>query len=55
MPVFACSAFWESDPRRWTACLKQAGAQMLAEGWVPKAGKFPEVQKRRALKLWRKQ
>lgn len=47
--------FWESDPRRWERCRQQAAAQMISEGWPPKAKKFSEVQIRRATKLWRAQ
>lgn len=45
--------FSDVDPRRWERCRKQAAAHMLAQGWSPKAGKFPEVQRRRALRIWR--
>jgi hypothetical protein len=44
--------FWEADPRRWERCRQQAAAQMVAEGWNPHAGKFSQVQMRRARKLW---
>lgn len=44
---------WEADPRRWERCRQQAAAQMVAQGWPPKAGKFAEAQHRRALRLWR--
>ena len=44
--------FWESDPRRWERCRQQAAAQMVAEGWNPHAGKFGQVQMKRARKLW---
>jgi len=53
MPTNIMGAFWESDPRRWERCRKEAGAKMIADGWNPKAGKFFEVQFRRAVKLWR--
>ena len=42
----------DADPRRWERCRREAAAQMVAQGWNPKAGKFGEVQMRRALKLW---
>ncbi len=45
--------FWEVDPRRWERCRREAAAQMVAQGWNPKAGKFDEVMRRRALRLWR--
>lgn len=45
--------FWEADPRRWERCRREAAAQMVAQGWNPKAGKFDEVMRRRAMKLWR--
>ncbi len=44
--------FWEADPRRWERCRKEAAAQMVAEGWHQRAGKFDEVLRRRARKLW---
>lgn len=44
---------WSSDPRRWERCRQQAAAQMVAQGWPPKAGKFLEVQRRRAIQIWR--
>ena len=44
--------FWEADPRRWERCRKEAAAQMVADGWHPRAGKFDEVLRRRARKLW---
>ena len=43
----------DADPRRWERCRQAAAAQMVAQGWNPKAGKFGEVQMRRTLKLWR--
>ncbi len=45
--------FWEDDPRRWERCRQAAAAQMVAEGWNPKAKKFNDVQRRRAMRLWR--
>jgi hypothetical protein len=53
VPAADCSAFWEVDPRRWARCLQDAGAAMLAQGWNKHARKFNEVQRRRALHLWR--
>lgn len=44
--------FWEADPRRWERCRRETAAQMVAEGWNPRAGKFDEVLRRRARKLW---
>ena len=38
--------FWEADPRRWERCLREASAQMVAQGWPPKAGKFIEAKRR---------
>lgn len=43
----------ESDPHRWERCRQLAAAQMIAQGWNPKAGKFPEVQRRKAMQIWR--
>lgn len=45
--------FWEADPPRWLRCRKEAAAAMVAQGWNPKAGKFEEVMRRRAMRLWR--
>lgn len=45
--------FWEADPRRWARCMEQAAATMLAQGWIRLSRRFGEVQRRRALKLWR--
>ena len=53
MPIFGMAAFWESDPRMWKRCRRDAGAAMVAQGWNPRARKFSEVQQRRAIKLWR--
>lgn len=41
------------DPRRWEACRRQVAADMVAAGWSRHAGKFCEVQMRRALRLFR--
>ena len=46
--------FWEVDPRRWERCRAEAGQQMIAEGWNPHAGKFDQVRRKRAMKLWNK-
>ena len=51
MPTFGAS---ETDVRRWTLCMQQAGAAMLAEGWNRHARKFFEVRQRRARKLYAK-
>ena len=53
MPTCNYRKFWESDPDKWRRCLKSANAGMLAEGWHPKARKFNEVCRKRAVKLWR--
>lgn len=53
MPTTGFPKFWESDPRRWDRCRREAAAQMVAQGWNPKAGKFNEVQMRKATQLWR--
>jgi hypothetical protein len=45
--------FWEANPRRWERCRCEAAAAMVAQGWNPKARKFDEVMRRRALQLWR--
>lgn len=50
MPTFGC----ERDVRRWTACLNEAGAAMLAAGWNKHARKFMEVRQRKASKLYAK-
>lgn len=52
MPMFGYSYFWESDPKRWESCRQAAGKQMVSEGWNPKALKFDEVCRRKAMKLW---
>lgn len=41
------------DLRAWEALLRKAGAAMLAAGWTKHAGKFRQVQERKALILWR--
>jgi hypothetical protein len=46
-------SFWEEDVRLWERCRQQAAAQMVAEGWNPRAGKFDEVMRRRARRIWR--
>ena len=45
--------FWETDPKKWERCRKTAAAQMIAEGWNPHAGKFNQVQMKRAQRLYR--
>jgi hypothetical protein len=52
MPCHALPRFWETNPRRWERCLRDAAAAMVAEGWPRKAGKFSAVQLRRARRLW---
>lgn len=42
-----------SDPRRWEMTRKAVAAEMVAAGWHPKAGKFEDVLRRRALKRFR--
>ena len=53
MPTRYGCKFWESNPRRWARCLRAAGAAMVAQGWLEKAGKFNQVRRRRAERLWR--
>lgn len=53
MPMNYYIRFSEGDIRRWEVCLRKAESQMLTEGWHPKARKFHEVRRRRALKLWK--
>ena len=52
MPTTGVGAFWERNPRAWAACRREAAAQMMAEGWPPKARKFDEVMMRRARRLF---
>jgi hypothetical protein len=47
--------FAESEPRRWEQCLARVKADMLTQGWVKHAGKFMEVQHRRARSLFYKE
>ena len=44
--------FWEADPRRWERCKILAAQQMIESGWSKFAGKFREVQMRKARKIW---
>lgn len=53
MPTFSNTNPWDDNPHRWFRCREAAGKQMLAQGWPPKSGKFSEVQRKRALRLWR--
>lgn len=48
---YSCSS-WERNPRLWQKCLDEIAKQMVASGWVRKAGKFAEVQRRKAHKLF---
>ena len=41
------------NQKLWQKFLKQASDAMIAAGWVPKAGKFREVQNRKAEQLRR--
>lgn len=52
MPTTFGGSISERDPRRWERCRRQAAAEMVAEGWPAKARKFPEVQHRRAVRLF---
>lgn len=52
MPTTCTNHPCDIDPRRWSACMRQAEAAMLADGWSRHAGKFHEVRMRRARKLW---
>lgn len=52
MPGCGGGSFWEVDPRRWERCKREAGSVMITEGWNPKARKFDEVRKKRAMRLW---
>ena len=54
MPSCGSGSFWEVDPRRWERCRQEAAKAMIAEGWNPKARKFDEVRRRRAMRLWDK-
>jgi len=50
MPTFDYySSGPSSDPRRWEMTRKAVAAEMVAAGWHPKAGKFEDVLRRRAL------
>lgn len=53
MPTSYSPTPHDIDPLRWSACLRSAGDAMLAAGWSKHAGKFHEVQMRRARKLWK--
>ncbi len=52
MPSCGGGSFWEVDPRRWERCKKEAGNNMIAEGWNRHARKFDEVRRKRAMRLW---
>jgi hypothetical protein len=44
-------ALFEYDPRRWARILDQVGKAMVEQGWNPKARKFDEVRRRRAMRI----
>ncbi len=43
---------WEVDLGLWERCREQVAKQMLAQGWTPRARKFNDVRRRRALRLF---
>jgi hypothetical protein len=54
MPTSGISCPYEGHQRLWEKCRKQIGDQMVASGWIRKAGKFDEVCLRKAHKLFMK-
>lgn len=54
MPTYSgySYGFWELDPKQWAQCQQEVSAQMIAEGWWVKAGKFDCVMRKRARKLY---